>query len=39
VPDHVPTLHMLCGKIAVGKSTLAAKLGESPATIVIVQDR
>jgi predicted kinase len=29
---------MLCGKIASGKSTLAARLGEAPATIVIVQD-
>jgi predicted kinase len=38
MPDHIPTLHMLCGKIAAGKSTLAARLGEAPATIVIVQD-
>ncbi len=38
MPDQVPTLHMLCGKIAAGKSTLAARLGEAPNTIVIVQD-
>ncbi len=36
--DHVPTLHMLCGKVAAGKSTLSARLGEAPATVVIVQD-
>lgn len=33
-----PTLHMLCGKIAAGKSTLAARLGAAPGTIVIAQD-
>ncbi len=33
-----PTLHMLCGKIAAGKSTLAARLAASPGTIVIAQD-
>lgn len=38
IPEHIPTLHMLGGKIAAGKSTLAARLGEAPATIVIVQD-
>lgn len=38
MPEHIPTLHMLCGKIAAGKSTLATRLGEAPATIVIVQD-
>lgn len=37
-PAHVPTLHMLCGKVAAGKSTLAARLGEAPATIVVAQD-
>jgi predicted kinase len=37
-PGHVPTLHMLCGKVAAGKSTLAARLAEAPATIVIAQD-
>ena len=33
-----PTLHMLCGKIASGKSTLAAKLAEDPGVIVIAED-
>ena len=36
--EQTPTLHMLCGKIAAGKSTLAARLGAAPATLVIVQD-
>lgn len=36
-PDS-PTLHLLCGKIAAGKSTLARLLAESTATILIVQD-
>jgi predicted kinase len=35
---HVPTLHMLCGKVAAGKSTLAARLAEAPSTIVVAQD-
>ncbi|MDC9591234.1 hypothetical protein PSI23_18560 [Xenorhabdus sp. XENO-10] len=30
-----PTLHILCGKIASGKSTLSAKLFQQPMTIVI----
>jgi predicted kinase len=38
MPDLTPTLHMLCGRIAAGKSTLSARLGEVPATIVIAQD-
>lgn len=33
-----PTLHLMCGKIASGKSTLAAKLGDLPETIVIAED-
>lgn len=33
------TLHMLCGKIAAGKSTLSARLGEGEKTIVISEDR
>jgi predicted kinase len=33
------TLHMLCGKIAAGKSTLSAKLGEAEKTIVLSEDR
>jgi predicted kinase len=34
-----PTLHMLCGKIAAGKSTLSASLGKTKNTIVISEDR
>ena len=33
------TLHMLCGKIAAGKSTLSARLGGANHTIVISEDR
>jgi predicted kinase len=33
------TLHMLCGKIAAGKSTLSAKLARSERTLVISEDR
>lgn len=33
-----PTLHMVCGKIAAGKSTLTAKLAEAPGTILIAED-
>lgn len=33
-----PTLHLLCGKIAAGKSTLSAKLGQSERTVVIAED-
>jgi len=33
-----PTLHLLCGKIAAGKSTLAAKLSAEPGTILISED-
>jgi predicted kinase len=32
------TLHLLCGKIAAGKSTLSAELGRQPHTIVIAED-
>ena len=33
-----PTLHLLCGKIASGKSTLAAELGARPDTLLISED-
>jgi predicted kinase len=33
-----PTLHLLCGKIASGKSTLAAKLGSSPGCVIVSED-
>ncbi|WP_434051562.1 MAG: ATP-binding protein [Roseibium sp.] len=32
------TLHMICGKIAAGKSTLARSLAETPGTILIRED-
>lgn len=33
-----PTLHLLCGKIGAGKSTLARDLAERPATLLISED-
>ncbi|ROR07581.1 ATP-binding protein [Erwinia sp. JUb26] len=33
------TLHLLCGKIASGKSTLADKLSASPVTVTVGEDR
>jgi predicted kinase len=33
------TLHLLCGKIAAGKSTLAAELALAPGTIAISEDQ
>lgn len=33
-----PTLHLLCGKIAAGKSTLASRLADSNGTILIAED-
>ncbi|KUF10322.1 AAA family ATPase [Pseudoponticoccus marisrubri] len=36
--DGTPTLHILCGKIASGKSTLAALLGAAPATVTVAED-
>ncbi len=33
-----PTLHMMCGKIASGKSTLTAELGRADATVVMAED-
>ncbi|MCR8725879.1 AAA family ATPase [Frigidibacter sp. ROC022] len=38
MPDKSPVLHMLCGKIAAGKSTLAARLGDLPGTVRISED-
>ncbi|MEK9969998.1 MAG: ATP-binding protein [Ferrovibrio sp.] len=31
-------LHLLCGKIAAGKSTLSAELGAAPATVTLAED-
>ncbi|CCE00119.1 ATP-binding protein [Bradyrhizobium sp. STM 3809] len=33
-----PMLHLVCGKIAAGKSTLVAELGRRPATVVVAED-
>lgn len=33
-----PTLHLLCGKIAAGKSTLAARLATADRTVLISED-
>ena len=38
MPCTSPTLHLICGKIASGKSTLSAKLGEGAQTVVIAED-
>lgn len=32
------TLHLVCGKIAAGKSTLTAALGAAPLTVVVSED-
>ena len=34
----MPTLHLLCGKIGAGKSTLAKQLATRPATLLISED-
>ncbi len=34
----VPTLYLLCGKIAAGKSTLARSIASRPATLLISED-
>lgn len=36
--DETPTLHLLCGKIAAGKSTLAKRLAQAPNTVLIAED-
>ena len=38
MPDNGPVLHMFCGKIAAGKSTLAARLAKAPRTILVSED-
>lgn len=37
-PVHRPTLYLLCGKIAAGKSTLARRLAARAATLLISED-
>ena len=36
--DQTPTLHLMCGKIAAGKSTLAKRLAATPGTVLISED-
>lgn len=38
-PVNHATLHLLCGKIASGKSTLAATLADRPGTVVLSEDK
>ena len=38
MPTRTATLHLLCGKIASGKSTLAAKLAASDGALLIAED-
>ena len=35
---NVATLHLVCGKIAAGKSTLVSELGRSPNTVIVRED-
>ena len=37
--DPAAILHLLCGKIAAGKSSLAATLGAAPLTVVVSEDK
>ena len=39
MPINEPTLHLLCGKIAAGKSTLAKALASFPRTLLISEDQ
>lgn len=36
---HTPTLHLVCGKVAAGKSTLCNRLAAHPATLLVSEDR
>lgn len=36
--QNTPTMHMLCGKIAAGKSTLAHRLADEPDTVLLSED-
>lgn len=38
MPPVPPTLHLFCGKIASGKSSLAARLGKADGTVTIAED-
>lgn len=38
MPETTPTLHLLCGKIAAGKSSLARRLAEHEGTLLVSED-
>lgn len=38
-PSSGPTLHLVCGKIAAGKSTLTNQLARAPNTVLISEDK
>lgn len=38
MPPDAPTLHLLCGKVAAGKSTLAARIATETGALVIAED-
>ena len=38
MPTSRPTLYLLCGKVAAGKTTLATRLAARPATVLISED-
>jgi predicted kinase len=38
MPPDTPTLHLICGKIAAGKSTLAARIAGETGALVIAED-
>jgi len=39
MPAGAPVLHLLCGKIATGKSSLAARHAEAPLTVIVSEDK
>jgi predicted kinase len=38
MPNTAPTLHLVCGKIAAGKSTLTRQLSAQPGTVLVSED-
>ncbi|SHN31500.1 AAA domain-containing protein [Duganella sacchari] len=36
---HSPVLHLVCGKIAAGKSTLTSSLAQAPNTVLLSEDK
>lgn len=39
MPADGPTLHLLCGKICAGKSSLSARLAKAPLTVIVSEDK